>query len=382
MSMMRLSRWREKSPVVLVWVLGTALLMMAGCGQRGAQRQQNLSAMGSSIHQEWTNRLQGDWERVDNQDDVYEATGAPIIRINKENFHQGWSDGTTLDSRWLIVQDDRDVVHIALESKDRAPEIWRLYLYSPQELTVFAPGLPPATYKRRGVQRSELSVPMQDAKQRQARSIEDGRWQQDGQVVQTLSEQNDAAEHNGAPDTSQESSVHYAAASDAAESDAAESDAANQNEGGQENHAQKEEGEKRPNHRELEAIFKKIQHIQDSMTPAERALGERLLLGTWDLTEESLKEANEMRGDDFVPLEGAVLTFGPRQRLSMIWKTANDIVSNGVIWEIEGMYGPELRVILTEQGEGPTRERMQFLDVDHFVLDPNGANMRFERRAQ
>lgn len=368
MTMTNSNRWRTAA-ALLTLTLSTILLMASGCGQSGAQRQQSHAAMGASIHQEWANRMQGAWERIDNQDDAYEASGAPTLRINKDTFHQAWSDGTARDSRWYVVHEDKDVVHIALESKDRAQEIWRIYLYSPQEMTAFAPGLPPATYKRRGVERSELSIPMQAESERHARSMQKETSQQDGQLIQTLSEEGEVL---GESDTPQESSALQASTSHApSNAQQSEKPRTTENAGG-----------KRPSHHELEAIFQRIQHIQDAMTPADRELGERLLLGTWDLTDASLEEANAMRGDDYVPLEGAVLSFGPRQRLSMIWKTATDTVSNGLVWEIEGMYGLELRVILTEPNEGPTRERMQFLDVDHFVLDPEGANMRFERRAQ
>lgn len=117
------------------------------------------------------------------------------------------------------------------------------------------------------------------------------------------------------------------------------------------------------------------------MTAEDRTLGERLLRGTWDLTPTSLEQINEHAAENGIKLEGAVLKFGEQDRLSMIWKTAHETLSNGAMWTIEGMYGTELRVILTEPYQEPNRERLQFLDVDHFVLDPGGEHMIFERRA-
>lgn len=362
------NRCSKTAATCLVLALSAAIALMSGCGQSGAHRQHAHSAMAASVHQQWAGRLAGTWVRVDNQDDVYEASGAPTLKINATNFHEAWSDGTTRDSRWIVVQDDRDVVHIALEAKDRAPEVWRLYLYSPQELTAFALGLPPATYKRRGTEHVELSTQMQAAKQAQVSSAQE----EPQQATPPLPPPSEGEPLRVATDANSTGATPHAQVSQA--SNRVET-------APQEQHVD-ETPRKKPSHQELEAIFQQIQHIHDTMTPADRALGERLLIGTWDLTQESLTAVNAMRGNGVALFEGAVLNFGARQRLSMIWKTATDTLSDGLRWEIEGMYGPELRVILSESGQQPSRERMKFLSADHFILDPGGANLHFERRTQ
>lgn len=370
MMMMKSNRCSKMAGTFLILALSAAIAVVSGCGQSGAQRQHPHSAMAASVHQQWAGRLAGTWERVDNEDDVYEASGAPLLKIDAKNFHEAWSDGTTRDSRWVVVQDDRDVVHLALEAKDRAPEVWRLYLYSPQELTAFAPGLPPATYKRTGTEHAELSVAMQEANKAQASRTHVAPQEATPPLPPPSEGQTRAASTHATTDPAPPTQeVPASKASDHTE----KSRGPKTSEGKQ---------GKKPSHYELEAIFQKIQHIHDTMTPADRALGERLLIGTWDLTQESLDAANAMRADGVELFEGVVLSFGARQRLSMIWKTANDTLSNGLAWEIEGMYGPELRVILRESGQGPNRERMKFLSADHFILDPGGEDLHFERRIQ
>lgn len=369
--------WTKAAAFSLLLVLSAGLLVTASCAQRGAQ--QRPAAMASQAQQHWAKRLHGAWTRIQSKDDVYEATGAPTLRIDEKNFHEAWSDGRTRDSRWYVAQSDKDVVHIAVQVKGRAPEIWRLYLYTPQELVVFAPGLPPATYKRRGVETGELSpqsqVAQSQAVQSQApQTLQDEMQREAAQALQSPDGAKDT--HTAAP-ASAHTPEEQAAIDRAAEANAAA--AAERAETSPEPAPSKAPRNKRA---ELEAIYQEIQRVQDAMTPEERVLGERLLIGTWDLTEAAIEEVNSRGEPGGVQFEGIVLKFSARERLSMIWKTVEETLSNGLYWRIEGMYGPELRVILTEPGleDVASRERLQFLDVDHFILDPQGQNLRFERR--
>lgn len=334
-------------------------LLAASCHRPAAQTRAYDQHASSPAHQQWARRLQGDWTRIDGQKDIYEATGAPRLRIDDKNIHHAWSDGKTLDTRWAAVQADKDVVHVAVQMPNRSAEIWRLYLYTPQELVVFAPGLPPATYQRAGSESVEMSRQTQHAQSEPTRAqTAQQEMEQEARELLGLSDPDETPNAHTPPPAAQ-----APRSADAQEPPRAQTTLV-----------------RRPTPEELQAIYQRIQAVHHAMTDEDRRLGERLLLGTWELSAASLQEINARSSQDGIIFEGIVLRFGEQERLSMIWKTEDETVSNGAHWSIEGMYGAELRVILAEPNQEPNRERMQFLDVDRFVLDPEGERMIFERR--
>lgn len=362
--------------LLLLVVFGLASALTLGCGPRqGANAPYNAQGQ-HPAHQEWARRLQGDWQRIDGKNDPYEAGGASKLRIDDKTIQQAYRDGQSEEHRWATVQTDKDVVHVALQMPNKSAEVWRLYLYSPQELVVFAPGLPPATYRRGGVETQELSPDMQE-KERGASSQE--QMQREAQELlghtpdKPAEDPASKVQHLDADDLPE--SFDQAALS-AAEETSAPTSSARSNEP-LEIHSPRG----KPSTEELRAIYQKIQQVHDTMSAEDRELGERLLMGSWDLSEESIANVNEGAGEHGVEFEGIVLKFSEQDRLSMVWKTREETLSNGATWSIEGMYGAELRVILTEPNQEPNRERLEFIDVHHFILDPGGEHMIFERRA-
>lgn len=346
--------------LVAAFVLG--LLFTTSCHRPAAQTRAYDQHATSPMHQQWARRLSGNWQRIDGQSDTYEATGAPTLRFDDKYMHHAWSDGQTLDTRWAAVQADQDVVHVAIQMPNRSAEIWRLYLYTPQELVVFAPGLPPATYRRGGSETAEMSLQTQSSHASAASSAQTAEEQlrEEAQELLGLAPDPPSAPSNAQTPRAPEPLPQNPQSSPPPPSSS---------------HVRH-----RPSSQELQAIYERIQALHHAMTDEDRRLGERLLMGTWELTSDSLQQVNAHAGQEGVAFEGIVLKFGEQERLSMIWKTRDETVSNGALWSIEGMYGTELRVILAEPNQAPNRERMQFIDVDHFVLDPEGERMIFERR--
>lgn len=370
--------WKPSRFALILALLGFALVGAQACGPRqGGNAAYNAQGQ-HPAHGEWARRLQGTWQRVDGQNDPYEAGGASQLRIDDQRIEQGYRDGRQEENRWAAVQADKDVVHVAVQMPNKSAEVWRLYLYSPQELVVFAPGLPPATYRRGGAEDAELSPQTQQANSGASASSSQEQMKREAQEL--LGHAPDDAPQENAPNVQH---LDPEDLPDSIDPDALATEAPSAPTSTAQSAQPLEiQHDGKPSPEELRAIYQQIQSVQDTMSDEDRALGERLLRGAWELTDESIEQVNHYAGENGVEFTGIVLKFGDQDRLSMVWKTVDETLSNGATWSIEGMYGAELRVILTEPNQEPNRERLEFVDANHFILDPGGEHMIFERRAQ
>lgn len=130
-----------------------------------------------------------------------------------------------------------------------------------------------------------------------------------------------------------------------------------------------------PTHEEL---VRQVRSVSVTLGHFDRALGERLVIGRWMLAEESLeylRTNEEMRA-----IQRVILRFESTGRMTMRMEYLESRVVAHRQWTLEGMYGPEVRVILRTQDQPAQRERLLFLHVDRFLMfSPQGEALIFER---
>ncbi len=289
----------------------------------------------------WNKRLSGEWVRIDNLGH-YDASGASALTFGPGTLKETSQDGRVRQSDWTVLENTDDVTYIQVIPRGQAAEKWRLYLVAADQLTVFVPNLPPASYAVKG---SEAAKEDAAALMRTPPSVvqENAREPREGTSITR-------------PQGSTPTQV-------------------------QEEEPETVEGENvaSPSRSELEKIFSRMKNVHVSTLEERKRLGERLLIGSWLMAPGTLASINEGAQDDAVTFTDVVLRFSNQWRLTMIWKTAGDMTSYGSDWRVEGMYGTEIRVILTDPSKQESREFMKFMDIDHFILDPEGEALMFVR---
>lgn len=126
-------------------------------------------------------------------------------------------------------------------------------------------------------------------------------------------------------------------------------------------------------------LFRQARSVGVAFDTNERRLGERLLVGRWQLSDDSRDALNDARGDA-PPLTTMTLRFDANGNIAMLMELGEDRFLDRGRWQLEGMYGAEVRVIVTSDVASPRRERMLFLHIDRLILSPQDEALIFERR--
>ena len=126
-------------------------------------------------------------------------------------------------------------------------------------------------------------------------------------------------------------------------------------------------------------LSRQVRSVGVAFDNSARRLGERLLIGRWQLSPESRAALNDQRGDA-PPLTTMTLRFDVNGNIAMLMELGEDRYLDRGRWQLEGMYGAEVRVIVTSDDASARRERMLFLHIDRFILSPQDEALIFERR--
>lgn len=277
----------------------------------------------------WTARLQSRWVREDLEGET-PASPAHELRFDDHTLLEVWTDGTQREGQWTLRDASPDVIHLLLDSETFDTQLWRIFLPDEDELVLFMPGHEPCTYYREG------SAPFYAALGKERREA----------ATESSSTSTAEAARQANP------SLPYA------DEDEKEVEALHERLGA-------------PTQAALE---RQMRSVNVAISHPNKKLGERLIIGRWSLSNESLENL-----DNSGALEGLTLYFGPSGAVHMETALAGDLTTEGGVWRLEGMYGPEVRVILTLTGSSSRRERMLFLDIDRFVLSPQDEALIFER---
>lgn len=333
----------------LLILLSAAL--MSGCAvpkprqQQAAEQElyQSLVSAQQRAQQVWSQRLAGTWLRTDGGGDHF-AAAAHTLHFDGATLQEQWLDATERSGAWALLDATHEVIHLERFDAEFEPQVWRIFLSSGDELTLFRPGHLAQNYVRSMPDGQGAAPKRGDMASTPVR---------DGAAASGMTAEHPAAEPSR--------------------------DVLSHEETGQEDIEPWTEEELRKHGAPtLEELRRQMRSVDVAVGNSDRKLGERLLIGSWKLTEISRERLNTG-----VPaaqhLESVTLRFDQGGSVTMVTRFADGSSEERGVWRLEGMYGPELRVILSLVGSSARRERMLFLDIDRFVLSPQDGALGFER---